>query len=433
MGVRTITMSHEELDRFGVICRVAERRLTQVEAARILGLGVRQVQRLCAAVRLEGADGLISRKRGQPSARRFPEVFTRSILTLITAHYADFGPTLATEKLQERHGITVSNETVRKLMIGAGLWRTRAQRRAKVQQPRTRRPCFGELIQIDGSEHRWFEDRGPMCVLLVYVDDATGQLVAMRFCESESTFEYMEITKGYLLEYGKPVAFYSDKHSVFRVNKVGATRGEGITQFGRALHELNVESICANTAPAKGRVERANSTLQDRLVKELRLADVSSIETGNAFLDTFRRDYNRRFGKAPLSDHDAHRALTRAERARLDDVFCWQEPRAVTRTLTLQYNKVIYLITPSRETEGVAGRHVTVYDYPDGRLKIRYEGRELPYTTFDRLTQVRQADVVANKRLGQVLNLARAEQLAHPEYRSASAPVRRGRLATLPS
>jgi transposase len=424
MGTRTITMSHEELDRFGVITRVEERRLRQDEAARMLGIGVRQVQRLCAAVRREGADGLVSRKRGRPSAKRFPERFTRAIVTLITEHYSDFGPTLATEKLAERHGIAVSNETVRKLMIQAGIWRTRAQRRRKIQQPRPRRPCFGELIQIDGSEHRWFEDRAAMCVLLVFVDDATGQLVGMRFCESESTFEYMELAKRYLLEYGKPVAFYSDKHSVFRVNKVGATHGEGLTQFGRALHDLNIESICANTAPAKGRVERANSTLQDRLVKELRLAGIASMDAGNVFLEPFRRDYNTRFGKAPLSDHNAHRKLLKAERVRLDDVFCWQEPRAVSRSLTLQYDKVIYLITPGPDTDVVAGKHVTVCDYPDGRFKIRFEGRELPYTQFDRLSQIRQGDIVGNKRLGAVLTLARNHQLEHPEQRSTSCPRR---------
>jgi hypothetical protein len=330
----------------------------------------------------------------------------RSIVTLISAHYADFGPTLACEKLLERHDISISNESVRKLMIEAGLWRTRAQRQPKIQQPRLRRPCFGELIQIDGSEHRWFEGRAPECVLLVFIDDATGQLVGMQFCEAESTFEYMKLTQRYLLEYGKPVAFYSDKHAVFRVNKAGVTRGEGITQFGRALHDLNIESICANSAPAKGRVERANNTLQDRLVKELRLAGISSIAAGNAFLETFRPDYNARFGRTPLSDHDA------------------QESRAVTRALTIQYDKVIYLITPGPDTNPIAGKHVTVFDYPDGRIKIRFEGRELPYNVFDRLSQIRQADIVSNKRLGSVLTMARDAQLASNERRSKSCPSR---------
>jgi hypothetical protein len=424
MTTRTVTMSHSELDRFGVITRVRERRLTQVEAARILDLGVRQVQRLCAAVATEGADGLISRKRGRPSSRRFSDEFRRAVLTLITAHYSDFGPTLASEKLLERHGIQVSNETIRKLMIGAGIWQTRAQRRPKVQQPRLRRPCFGELIQIDGSEHRWFENRAKPCVLLVFIDDATGQLVATHFCHAESTFEYMNATKRYLLEYGKPVAFYSDKHAVFRVNKAGATRGEGVTQFGRALHDLNIESICANSPAAKGRVERANGTLQDRLVKELRLAGISSIADGNAFLETFRRDYNARFGRAPASDHDAHRKLIKAERVRIDDIFSWQESRAVTRALTLQYDKVVYMITPGPENDKVAGQHVTVFDYPDGRFKTRYEGRELPYSVFDRVSQIRQADIVNNKRLGVTLSMARDAQLASNERRSKSCPSR---------
>jgi hypothetical protein len=417
-------MSHTELDRFGVITRVRERRLTQVEAARILDLGVRQVQRLCVAMAQQGADGLVSRKRGRLSSRRFPDQFRRAILTLISAHYSDFGPTLASEKLLERHGIEVSNETVRKLMIEAGTWQTRAQRKPKVQQPRLRRPCFGELIQIDGSDHRWLEDRAKPCVLLVFIDDATGQLVAMHFCHAESTFEYMNVTKRYLLEYGKPVAFYSDKHAVFRVNKAGGTRGEGITQFGRALHDLNIESICANSPAAKGRVERANGTLQDRLVKELRLAGISSIVDGNAFLESFRRDYNARFGRAPASDHDAHRELIRAERVRIDDIFSWQESRAVTRSLTLQYDKVVYLIKPGPENDKIAGQHVTVFDYPDGRFKIRYEGRELPYSVFDRLSQIRQADIVNNKRLAATLTMAREAQLESNERRSKSCPSR---------
>ena len=418
-------MSHAELDRFGIISRVRERRLKQIEAARMLGVGVRQVQRMCAVVRREGADGLVSRKRGRPSSRRFPDAFKRRVISLISEHYSDFGPTLAMEKLVERHGIAISDEAVRKLMIETGLWVPHAQRKPKIQQPRPRRPCFGELIQVDGSEHRWFEARAPMCVLLVFIDDATGQLVGMRFCESESRFEYMQLTKRYLLEYGKPVAFYSDKHSVFRINKAGATHGEGMTQFGRALHDLNIESICANTPAAKGRVERANGTLQDRLVKELRLATVCSSEAGNAFLEPFRRDYNARFAKSPASDHNAHRKLVKAERVRLDDVMCWQEPRSVSRALTLQYDKVIYLITPGPDTNMVAGKHVTVCDYPDGRFKIRYEGRELPYTQFDRLSQIQQGEIVANKRLGSVLAFAQQEQLARAERRSQHGPARR--------
>lgn len=210
-----------------------------------------------------------------------------------------------------------------------------------------------------------------------------------------------------------------------RMLGVGATHGEGMTQFGRALHDLNIEGICANTPAAKGRVERANETLQDRLVKELRLAGIASIDGGNAFLEPFRQDFNARFGKVPASDHNAHRKLLKAERVRLDDVFCWQESRAVSASLTLQHDKVIYLITPGPDTNMVAGEHVTVCDYPDGRFKIRFEGRELPYTEFDRLSQIHQGDIVSNKRLSAVLTFARDTQLAHPERRSTSGPSRR--------
>jgi len=196
--------------------------------------------------------------------------------------------------------------------------------------------------------------------LLVFIDDATGQLVGMHFCHAESTFEYMNVTRRYLLEYGKPVAFYSDKHAVFRVNMAGGTRGEGITQFGRA----------------------------------------------------------------PASDHDAHRKLIKAERVRIDDIFSWQESRAVTRSLTLQYDKVVYLIKPGPENHKIEGQRVIVFDYPDGRFKFRYEGRELPCSVFDRLSQIRHADIVNNKRLGATLAMALESQLETNERRSKSCPSR---------
>jgi hypothetical protein len=191
-------------------------------------------------------------------------------------------------------------------MIAAGLWQDRRARLRPVHQPRYRRDCVGELIQIDGSEHSWFEGRGPQCTLLVYIDDATSRLMHLQFVESESTFDYFAATRAYLERHGKPVAFYSDKHGVFRVNSKDAVGGDGMTQFGRALHALNIDIICANSSQAKGRVERANGTLQDRLVKEMRLCGIDTIAAGNAFLPAFIDDYNARFAKAPLEDRDVH-------------------------------------------------------------------------------------------------------------------------------
>src|SRR4051794_40164821 len=220
-------------------------------------------------------------------------------------------------------------------MIVEGLWVDRKQRLKRIHQPRSRRECVGELVQIDGCEHWWFEDRGPQCTLLVFVDDATGRLMHLHFVESESTFSYFHATRAYLESWGKPIAFYSDKHGVFRVNHEGAIGGDGMTQFGRALDALNIEIICANSSQAKGRVERAHKTLQDRLVKELRLAGASSLAEGNALLPAFMADYNARFAKPPANGKDLHRPLR--DEDNLEDAFAWKEECTLSRALTLQY------------------------------------------------------------------------------------------------
>jgi Winged helix-turn helix len=266
-----VMMSSKELGRVGVLRDVDGERMTPADAASALGLSVRQVFRLLKSFRSAGASALASRRRGRPSNRRYPAAIRAQAMATIRERYADFGPTLAAEKLSEVHELPVSREALRHCMIADGLWLDRTARQRKVYQPRPRRDCLGELVRIDGSEHWWFEDRGPPCTLLVYIDDATSRLMLLKFVESESTFAYFGATREHLEAYGKPVAFYSDKHGVFRINAVGAVQGDGMTQYGRALHELNIEIICANTPQAKGRVERANKTLQDRLVKDLRL------------------------------------------------------------------------------------------------------------------------------------------------------------------
>ena len=226
---------------------------------------------------------------------------------LVKSHYTDFGPTLATEVLEQRHGIQVGRETLRRWLMAEGVWLSRKQRR-QFHQPRLRREKLGELIQVDGSDHRWFEDRGEACTLLVFIDDATSRLMQLKFVQSESTESYFAALRDYLTMHGAPVAFYSDKHTVFRVNR-DAKGGPGMTQFGRALAELNIEILCANSSQAKGRVERANRTLQDRLVKELRLAGISDVVAGNAFLPQFIARFNERFAIAPANSQDLHRPL----------------------------------------------------------------------------------------------------------------------------
>ena len=236
-------MSAKELDRLEVLGRVIERRLTQRRAASQLGLSLRQVERLYRALRNDGARGLASRKRGRPSNRKLPEAIRDHALDLVRTRYADFGPTLACEKLTEQHGVGVSRETLRRWMTEAALWLPRAQRPRHVHQPRQRRACVGELVQIDGCDHDWFEDRGPRCTLLVYVDDATSRLQELRFVASESAFDDFASTRAYLERYGKPVAFYSDKASIFRVSGSQTLQTAGVTQFSRALSELNIDIV----------------------------------------------------------------------------------------------------------------------------------------------------------------------------------------------
>src|SRR5271154_2767249 len=350
-----------------------------------------------------------------------------AVLWIVRQNYADFGPTLAAEKLAGEHGFSFSSETLRKWMIADGLWLDRKQRQKRVHQPRPRRECLGELVQVDGSEHWWFEDRGPQCTLLVFVDDATSRLMHLQFVESESTFAYFQAARSYLEAWGKPVAFYSDKHGVFRVNHPGALAGDGMTQFGRALHALNIDIIGANSSPAKGRVERANRTLQDRLVKELRLRGISTIAAGNELLPGFLADYNARFGKEPRNAKDLHRLLLADDD--LADIFAWREERTVSNSLTLQYDKVVFLLEPNEITRELRRKRVTVVDYPDGRLAIRYRGLDLPYTTFDKLRQVSQATIVENKHLGAVLSHSRERQIERAEPRSHSAPRRQGQVS----
>ena len=338
--------------------------------------------------------------------------------------YHDFGPTLITEKLDEKHDIQLACETVRQWLREAGIWKDRRQRRKRVYQPRYRRDSLGELIQIDGSHHRWFEDRGPKCALLVYIDDATGRLMELRFTDTESTFDYFHSTRRYLEQHGKPVAFYSDKHTVFRVNNVGATSGNGLTQFGRALHELNIDIIYANSSQAKGRVERVNKTLQDRLVKEMRLEGIDTMQQANEYLPTFIEQFNAKFAKEPANPTDLHRSLTELDR--LDEILSWQEERTISHSLTVQYDRVVYLLEPTKLAKDLQRKKVRVYDYPDGTVAIKYEGTDLPYSVFDKVRQVKQADIVSNKRLGSVLQLVKEQQKAKSIERSKSAPQRRG-------
>jgi transposase len=247
--IELVTLNMRELDRLKVVQAIVETGLKPGRAAERLGLSVRQVERLVNRYRASGAAGLCSGRRDRPGNRKLDEGLAVRALTIIRERYADFGPTLACEKLHECHGITLSKETVRHLMTDARLWIPRRQRPPKIYQPRARRACLGELVQIDGSDHRWFEDRAPACTLLVYVDDATSRLMVLHFTATESTFSYFEATRGYLERYGKPVAFYSDRASTFHCNRQAECAGKGVTHFGRAMYELRADGAALPCIP----------------------------------------------------------------------------------------------------------------------------------------------------------------------------------------
>jgi hypothetical protein len=408
-----VLMSKRELNRLDVLVRLDSDKLTVTAAAGVMNVTPRQAYRLLGRYRDGGAPAIADRRRGRPSNNRLPDAVRDHAVDLVRNLYPDFGPTLAAEKLAERHDLRVSRETLRNWMRRAGIWSSRAER-LRFQQPRYRREHVGELVQIDGSDHRWFEDRAPACTLLVFVDDATSRLMELRFVSSESTFAYFAALKTYLGRHGKPVAFYSDKHSIFRVSKENAASGDGMTQFGRALSELNIEILCANTSQAKGRVERVHSTLQDRLVKELRLAGISTLDEANAFLPGFIAHYNGRFAKPPAHDKDLHRVID--PRQDLDQILCWREQRTVSHQLVVNYNQMKLTLKPKGLATRLRGKTVEIYDFPDGRLEVRWKGRPLPYSVFDKLQRVSHAAIVENKRLGEVLAWIKEQQDNQPRY-----------------
>jgi transposase len=404
MNGELVSMSHRELDRLGVVRQVVDRRLTQAQAAEQLQLTVRQVKRLVRCYRAEGAQGLASRRRGRPSNNRITVAIREEFMTIVREHYADFGPTLAHEKLVALHGFTHSVETLRHWMVAEGLWKARQRRRARAFQVRERRPCRGELVQIDGSPHDWFEGRAPRCTLLVFIDDASGDLMALHFAPAETTEAYMIVLRGYLAEHGRPVSLYSDRHGIFRVN--AADHDGELTQFGRALKTLDIEAIHARTPQAKGRVERANQTLQDRLVKEMRLAGIDSIEAANAWLPSFMAEFNRRFGVSPKNAEDAHRPVHRSEEE-LALILCLHHPRILSKNLTVQCHNRLYQIQVEGHGYRLRHAHVTVCEGFDGTVTLLHQGKALAHTCWMRGDPPPLAD---DKEVNHAVDVAKVRQ-----------------------
>jgi transposase len=368
-------MTKQEMHRVEVLIKVSHKKLKQVQAAIELGLSLRQVRRLYRQYKACGIAALASLKRGKPSNNKLTQAIRSRVAEIVTNPlYTGFGPTLMTEKLEELHHIKISRESVRQLMIQNEVWSACKKKRPVIHQQRQRRARSGELVQIDGSPHAWFEERGERCDLLVFVDDATGRTYA-KFVEAETTNGYMYAMLEYIGLYGKPLAVYSDKHAIFHINHGNGTKKENFTQFGRALRELDIDLIFANSPQAKGRVERANKTLQDRLIKEMRLAGVKNIEEGNKFLSQFLGKYNKRFAVHARCPEDAHRKIVPKED--LEGILCTKHERTISKNLEFQFENEIYQIRAEKPCKSLIKAKVTAIRRLDGTLSFECNGKPL--------------------------------------------------------
>jgi transposase len=330
-----LRMSAKERIRLEALGRVKRKELTVVAAAELMELSVRQARRVWKRFKQDGDHGLVHRLRGRASNRRLPEETAQRIVKVHQEHYHDFGPTLACEKLSERHGLNVSCNTLVRLLKARGLW-ARKRRRGKHRKRRERRTCFGSMIQMDGSHHDWFEGRAATCVLMVIIDDATGRTFA-RFYPAETSQAAFDMFGRWVKQHGIPRSVYVDRHGIYR----DQDHPERETQFGRAMEQLSVKLICAGSPQAKGRVERRNAVFQDRLVKEMRLRKIRSIEGGNALLETmFLADLNHRYAIDPKKQQDLHRAVDGS--VNLAEVLCVQEQRVVGRDWCVRWKNACW-------------------------------------------------------------------------------------------
>lgn len=375
MGEQDITMSQKELRRLHFVRNAIGKVITQAEAAEGIGISERQIRRLAKRVREEGDRGLIHRCRGRISNRAIPAQVKAKALKLYQEKYPDFGPTLASEKLFERDKIRVNDETLRLWLIEAKI-PYRERRKRPHREWRERRERLGELVQTDGSHHDWFEGRGPKCVLMGYIDDATSRVFA-RFEPYEGTLPAMSSLKGYIKRYGIPAALYLDKHMTYRSPKKQTIEDElagrkAMSQFQRAAEELGINVIHADSPQAKGRVERLFRTFQDRLIKEMRLANVCNIEEGNRFLAHYLPIYYKRFGVTALSEGDLHRPLP--DRLDLNRILCMKTERVLRNDFTVAHEGKFYQVL-----DNVRAQKVVVEERMDGAIVLKHGNFKLRY------------------------------------------------------
>jgi transposase len=365
-----------ELDKICILKQIEDKGITQQEGAEKLGLSTRQIRRIQKKIKTEGPIGIKSKAKG--GNRTFKLDFKNNVIEIVSKNYADFGPTFAAEKLLECHKIEVSKETLRQWMIESGLRKQKKRKAARIHQTRHRRPRFGELVQIDGSHHDWFEGRGPKCCLYVFIDDATSRILWLRFELTETTNGYFRCVDDYIKTYGRPLSYYSDRHSIFKTTRANPSEDVGATQFHRALTELGITLICARSPQAKGRVERANKTLQDRLIKEMRLSGISSIEDANVYLPVFMAAHNQKFAVPADDPEDAHRLLNTNSET-LNRILSCQEERTLSKNLECRYQGQILQVQSQGGGYHLRHAKVMVCAHMNGSIEILRQGKSLVF------------------------------------------------------
>lgn len=379
-----ITMSAKEVERITVMENLISKRIKQKHAARQLNISVRQVQRLIKKYRKDGTRGLVHLSRGKESNRKINQIEKDRAIDLVRKHYPDFGPTFALEKLSQNHGILFGVDTLRKEMMTANLWKAKKRKLNNIHPYRDRRACVGELIQLDGSPHRWFEDRGDSCTLVAFIDDATSRIMDGCFVNYEGTWTLFEATEHYLKTHGKPLAFYVDKHSTFKINRQANVEEElkdkqAQSQFTRAMDSVGIEVICANSPQAKGRVERLFETLQDRLVKEMRLKGIYTKEEATEyFREIYIPVHNSKFAVLPKEKANLHRSLLPGDD--LVQILTIRSKRMVARNLAVQYKNTRYQLVPEngyRYTLRNTG--ITVVENRNRIVSFVYKDKTIPY------------------------------------------------------
>ena len=379
-----INMSAKEAERIAVMENLISKRIKQKHAARQLNLSVRQIRRIKKKYRIYGARGLVHLSRGKESNRAIDRKEKDRAIDLIRKYYPDFGPTFALEKLSQNHGILFGVDTLRKEMITANLWKAKKRKIKDLHPYRERRSCVGELVQLDGSPHRWFEDRGNSCTLVAFIDDATSRIMDGCFVDYEGTWTLFEATEHYLKSHGKPLAFYVDKHSTFKINRQANVEEElkdkqAQSQFTRAMNELGIEVICANSPEAKGRVERLFETLQDRLVKEMRLKGISTKEEATKyFREIYIPAHNSKFAVLPKEKANLHRLLLPVDD--LHKILTIRSKRMVAKNLAVQYKNTRYQLMPENGYRfTLRNTGITVVEDRNGIISFIYKDKTIPY------------------------------------------------------